>query len=570
MGLLRNLRVKVKLIGAFLIVALLVGIVGTIGVISLKNVGENAEKMYNQNLRVVYILTDMKENLAEIKGDMLQLVYVRDSSKRAELEKDIQENKDENNGYISEFEGFTISGEEKSAYETFTNDSTQYKTLRENVIKLVDQENFDEAEKQYLQIPKVRDAMFDSLSKLIDINLKDAKLANDNISSIYMASRTIMIALGIIGLILSILIGLILSNDIDKPLQIIKSFGEKLANYDLSYEFKVTRGDEFGRTGAHLFKAQNNIKELIKIIIENSQNMSASSEELSATVEELSSKTMSIDEAVGNITGNMQESSAGTEEISASIQEVDSSINILSQKAMDGSTSSNSSKERAIEVKNTSKKAAEESKKIFTEKQEKMIKVIEDGKVVDNIKVMADTIASIAGQTNLLALNAAIEAARAGEQGKGFAVVAEEVRKLAEQSAEAVQNIQETIIKVQGAFKNSIDTGNDILEFIDNNVQEQFSTHEKTGEQYYKDAEFTSTMSEEIAAMAEEVTATVGQVSDAIQNMAQAAQHSSEQAVTIKESVDETSQAIEQVAITAQKQAELAQKINEIVQKFKI
>ena len=215
-----------------------------------------------------------------------------------------------------------------------------------------------------------------------------------------------------------------------------------------------------------LIKAQSNIKELIKIIIENSQNMSASSEELSATVEELSSKAMSIDEAVNSIASNMQETSAGTEEISASIQEVDSSINILSQKAMDGSNNANSAKERATEVKSNSHEAMQKAKEISIEKQRNMEKVIEDGKIVANIKVMADTIASISEQTNLLALNAAIEAARAGEQGKGFAVVAEEVRALAEQSSEAVKSIQETITEVQGAFKNSIDTGSDILEFI--------------------------------------------------------------------------------------------------------
>ncbi|AGX42921.1 methyl-accepting chemotaxis protein [Clostridium saccharobutylicum] len=570
MGLLKNLKVKTKLLGAFLIVALLIGIVGTIGVISLRNIGENAKVIYNQNLRVVYILTDMKENLSEIKSDILQMVYVRDSSRKSEFKKNIEENKAENNDYIREFESFPLSGDEKNVFETFNNNLNQYKTLRENIIKLVDDENFDEAEKQYVQASKVRIAMFDNLNKLIEINLNDAKLADNNINSIYIKAKSIMLLLSIAGLILAIIIGLILSNDINKPLQIIKLFGEKLANYDLSYEFKVTRGDEFGQTGEYLFKAQNNIKKLVKTIIENSQNMSASSEELSATVEELSSKALSIDEAVKNITSNMQESSAGTEEISASIQEVDSSMNILSQKAMDGSNSSNVSKEKATEVKNISQKAIEESKNIFTEKQEKMIKVIEDGKIVDTIKVMADTIASIAGQTNLLALNAAIEAARAGEQGKGFAVVAEEVRTLAEQSADAVQSIQETISKVQGAFKNSIDTGNDILEFINKNVQEQFSSYQKTGNQYYNDADFISKVTEDIAAMSEEVTATVDQVSDAVQDMAQTAQQSSEEAEMIKESINETTQAIEQVALTAQSQAELAQTLNEIIQKFKI
>ncbi|WP_457825543.1 hypothetical protein, partial [Staphylococcus aureus] len=88
-----------------------------------------------------------------------------------------------------------------------------------------------------------------------------------------------------------------------------------------------------------------------------------------------------------------------------------------------------------------------------------------------------------------------------------------------EQSAEAVNNIKETITKVQGAFKNSIDTGNDILEFINKDVNVQFEAYEQTGNQYYKDSDFVSNMSEEIAAMSEEVTATVGQVNEAIQNM---------------------------------------------------
>ena len=162
------------------------------------------------------------------------------------------------------------------------------------------------------------------------------------------------------------------------------------------------------------------------------------------------------------------------------------------------------------------------------------------------------------------------EAARAGDHGKGFSVVAEEVRKLAEESSQAVINIQDTIAKVEGAFKSSIDTGSDILEFINKNVEEQFNDYSEVGNKYYNDSNFVSDMSEEIAAMSEEITATVGQVSEAVQNMAGVAQKSSEQAETIKESMNETTKAIEQVALTAQSQAELAQKINEIVHKFKI
>lgn len=97
---------------------------------------------------------------------------------------------------------------------------------------------------------------------------------------------------------------------------------------------------------------------------------------------------------------------------------------------------------RAVEVKDKGVSSARIAKELYKEKQGSIVKAIEDGKVVEDIRVMAESISNIASQTNLLALNAAIEAARAGEQGRGFAVVAEEVRKLAEQLNSMVQKFK--------------------------------------------------------------------------------------------------------------------------------
>lgn len=358
-----------------------------------------------------------------------------------------------------------------------------------------------------------------------------------------------------------------------KPVVYASEHIKALANADFTKEIPkqfCKTEDEIGILLRSVGVMQKELSNLIKEIIKYSQTLNISSEDLSAVVEELSAKTANIDEAVTNIVSVTQDSSAASEEISASVEEVDSSMNELSQKSIEGSNNSNRSKIRATEARNSGEKAIEEADQIFMQKRKMMERSMEDVKVVNSIKVMADTIASIADQTNLLALNAAIEAARAGEQGKGFAVVAEEVRKLAEQSADAVANIQETIIKVQDAFKNSINTGNDILDFINKEVREQFDAYGKTSNQYYEDSDYVSNMSEEIAAMAEEVTATVGEVNEAIQNMARAAQKSNEQAETIKMNMDENTKAIEQVAITAQNQAEIAKKLNEMILKFKI
>ena len=380
----------------------------------------------------------------------------------------------------------------------------------------------------------------------------------------------VMMIVSIVGFVITSFIGLILSKDINENIKRIRLLGDKIANYDLSYQFKITRKDEFGKIEECLLKIQNNIKEIVKNIAENSREMTISTEKLSETIEELTSQAISVNKAVNDIASDMKKTSAESEAVSASIQEVDSSISILSEKAINGNSSSNEFKKRAMKANADSKNAIKESTNMLSEKKEKLMIAIESGKVSKNIKSMADAIANIAGQTNLLALNAAVEASRAGEHGKGFAVVAEEVRKLAEESKEAVQDIIKTIGKVHEAFKNSIETGNDILSFVERDVQKSFGEYGNTANNYYNDSDFVNKMSEDIAVMSERIAETVEQVNNAVQNMAHAVRNSSEKIEIIKENRNKTSLAIEQVTLTAQRQGEYVKKINEIASKFSV
>ncbi len=567
-----NLGVKKKLISIFSVICIFIVLIGVNGMISCASINENANEMYSNNLVSVKDLEGIRVNIGEITAYMLEIVFERDRSKLDEQIKAIDDLTNEDIILQGEYDELpVISEEEEELYEGYQQDLSKYREKRNQVIELVKANDYDEAVKLYnSEVEPLRITTFEKMERCIEINLEIAEQVNQNNIAEFIKVRYQIIIYTSVAFLIILFMAYILGKNIVNPLMKIKEFANRLSNYDFSIPIVITRKDEFGQTGLSLNAAQENVSNLVKLIMENSQDMTASSEELSAIVEEVSSKAEAIDEAVNNITAGMQESSATTEEISASVQEVDSSINILSSRAMEGSNNANEFKVRATEVKSNSDKAIAETRNLYDIKQNNMEKTIEDGKVVDSIKIMADTIGSIAQQTNLLALNAAIEAARAGEQGRGFAVVAEEVRKLAEQSSEAVINIQDTIVKVQNAFKSSIDTGSDILEFINTRVHEQLDAYGQTGNQYFNDSDFVSKMSEEIAAMSEEITATVGEVSDAIQNMADASQKSSEEAVTIKEGMGETTKAIEQVALTAQSQAELAEKLNEVIKKFKI
>jgi methyl-accepting chemotaxis protein len=572
MSFIRNAKVRNKLSVAFSTIIIFTIAISVVSSISLRTVGINSQKMYDTNLQSIQLADDVEKNLLKIKGDVTELVYGRDISTADEeaLVNKIKINSEKGSKNVSDLEKLPMNASEKEVWTAFKGQIQQYKTMLDNVIKLVDSKNYDEALKAYQQMPVIREAMMLNLDKIVTINNDSAKIANANNHTVFLKSSNIILIMTIAGILWSIIFSYIISRGINRSLQKIVGVSESLANFDLTNSYKNNSKDEFGKASAALAKAQENIKELIKAIMENSQNMTAASEELSATVEELSAKSESIDNAVNNIVAGTQEASATAEEITASVEEVDSSINELSSKAMEGSNNSFVAKERATEAANKGIEAIKEVRSLYEEKKNNMLKAIEDGKVVDNVRIMADTIASIAKQTNLLALNAAIEAAGAGEHGRGFSVVAEEVRKLAEQSSEAVMGIQDTIIKVQAAFKNLSQNGNDVLNFINENVEPQFADFEKVGNQYYTDSEFVSKMSEEIASMSEELTATVDQVSMAVQSMASASQKSSEHTETIANNIDEETKAIEQIAYTAQNQAELAQRLNELVLKFKL
>ena len=186
------------------------------------------------------------------------------------------------------------------------------------------------------------------------------------------------------------------------------------------------------------------INSTLKSIIER---LKGGSDQVSASSSQLSSASQQLAESASEQAASLQETTSSLEEMASQIKQTDENSS-HAELAMDESkplvANGVKAMERMINAMNEIKNSSQETSKII------------------------NTIDDIAFQTNLLALNAAVEAARAGEAGKGFAVVAEEVRNLAQRSAEAAQNTSELIQKSQA----SSDRGSSVAEEVSENLKE--------------------------------------------------------------------------------------------------
>jgi methyl-accepting chemotaxis protein len=480
------MKTRTKLFTSFFSLALLIFIIGVIVIVALGKMNVNATNIatvnlpsvfYTSNINTIttdYRVAELDHNLSFTPQDM------SDAERRMEkLLKDLEKMK-------VLYEPL-IEGDERVQYDAFLEEWDQYLEINRDVIALSRMMKKDSAMVLVNNVSlKNFDEAGDILLAIMSENRKQADEADQAGDDLYALMRTVIITVIILVIGIATALAFTITNSIvsqlgGEPAE-IRQVAEELALGNLTLQFDQNR-KKIGIYGA-MQNLSEQLKVVISTIIEGADGISSASKQMSSTSQSMSQGT--------------QQQAASAEEISSSMEQMAANIQ--------------QNTENALQTEKIAIKASEEMK-------EGSAAVTQ---TVDSMKKIAEKIGiigEISRQTNLLALNAAVEAARAGDHGKGFAVVAAEVRKLAERSQVAAEEIN-------GLSTSSVtvaDRSGRLLEQIVPTIQN------------------TAKLVQEIAASSSEQSSGANQVNNAIQQFNQVIQQNAAGAEEIAASSEELS-----------------------------
>lgn len=382
--------------------------------------------------------------------------------------------------------------------------------------------------------------------------------------------KNVIITIGISIAIILTSILLYVTRSLVRPIRLVEEQMNFIANGDLSKDLlKVKTKDETGRLANALNQMQNGLKDMIRNVSSASHSMASQSEELNQAANEVSTGSEQMTKTMEEIAIGSETQANRSSDIATMMGSFVSKIERVHE---DGEAVQEASQqvlkmtEQGRTLMNTSTEQMEMIDRIVHDAVNKVEGLDRHSQQISELVAM---IQDIAEQTNLLALNAAIEAARAGEHGKGFAVVADEVRKLAEESSQSVDNITEIVQRIQSESSYVVES----LREGYNEVEEGTHHIKETGETFHEISDRVTNVVANINTISdvlEDIVSSSQEMNSAIEDIAAVSEQSAAGVEEATATTEQTSAAMEEVASSSNELAKLADELNDIVKEFKL
>jgi len=507
------------------------------------------------------------ESVMSLRRDAWQGIAAAQSGGGVEVLRELDGNVDEFRIQAEGIRPFFTTQEEIRVFEKLIAELASYGTALSEFIR-----TSVELEELHNARAPLRESLSNEIDAATDKAVANVKnISTENLENLSHA-LTVMFGATIFAIIVSIGIGVFIARSISKPIATIVSLAKRANEGDFTIkktDFNYEGRDEMGSMVtalAHMIETQSTtLAQIVKIseeLANGAGDLSAISEETNASMEEVKASINQVSTLSESNGSALEESNAGIEEMSAGADTVARSATDSAAFIAQTTDASN----KAIQTINNVIKGMHDVDANAKESETKTRQLVSS---VDNVSSFVSVITGIADQTNLLALNAAIEAARAGEVGRGFAVVAEEVRKLAEESARAAQNVNGIIKELQVGAQESIKATAEAGRLIVTNLDQADRALEELNDALAQMQKANDSI-QNIAAIAEEQAASSKEMAQAIDSATKGSLELVGTVSNIQRATDETTQATEGVARQAEAMTSHAQTLAELLSMFKL
>jgi len=358
--------------------------------------------------------------------------------------------------------------------------------------------------------------------------------------------------MGVAGLLIAILVSYILAKDFASTIGIVNKSLHEIAQADLTNSLEgkyYNRKDEFGNIFKNIKSMQTAISQILNNIIKETDSINSRIVKTNDSIVILTENVQDVSATTQELSASMEETAASTGMMKSTSEEIETAINHIAEKAKIGYKKTEEVIERADRLREGAIVSRKTANELSSKVNVRLKEAIEKSYSVKEIKVLSEAILEIASRTNLLALNASIEAARAGEAGRGFSVVADEIRKLAEGSTNTVVQIQDVTKVVLDSVEDLVGSSNEVIEFINSKVVNDYDTLVSTGEQYSNDAREINDMVSDFSNTSDEI---LREIKDMVRTIKE-----------IASSNDEAANATENIALKSETVNEKTQEIYE-------